>query len=71
MYEGYFSFHPMNPLILLLVILVLFLVCREIVCWYWKLNKIVANQERQTKLLESLLERLGGPEAGHQNDKQP
>ncbi|GAB6039075.1 hypothetical protein JCM15519_36340 [Fundidesulfovibrio butyratiphilus] len=71
MYGGYFGYSFMNPLILLLIILVIFLVCREIVCWYWKLNKIVANQERQNQLLESILARLGGPESQHQNDKQP
>lgn len=70
MYGGYFGYNFMNPLIFLLIILVVFLVCREIVCWYWKLNKIVANQERQNQLLESILERLGSPEATRQADKQ-
>jgi len=30
-----------NLLICLAVIITIFLVCREIVCWYWKLNRIV------------------------------
>jgi hypothetical protein len=31
-----------SPIITLAVILVIFLVCREIVCWYWKQNEQVA-----------------------------
>lgn len=33
------------------IIVVLFVIGREIVCWYWKLNKIV-------KLLESIEQKL-------------
>lgn len=29
-------------LAVLAIILVIFLICREIVCWYWKVNEIVA-----------------------------
>ena len=28
--------------IFLVIVLVVFLVCREIVCWYWKINKSIA-----------------------------
>lgn len=34
-----------NALIALIVLVALFLVCREIVCWYWKINRIVAALE--------------------------
>lgn len=37
--------------IALFVTLVVFLICREIVCWYWKINKSV-------QLLEQILEEL-------------
>jgi hypothetical protein len=40
-------------LIYVIVSIVAFLVCREIVCWYFKLTRIV-------DLLESIDQRLGG-----------
>ncbi len=43
-----------GSLIGLLIVLVVFLICREVVCWYWKLNKIVELLEEQNKLLTSL-----------------
>ncbi len=36
---------PFTIVMAVLVILFVFLVCREIVCWYWKLNRIVALLE--------------------------
>jgi hypothetical protein len=47
-YEEIFSFS-----MILLVIVAVFLLIREIVCWYWKLNKIV-------DLLESIDKSLKG-----------
>ncbi len=38
-------------LIGLAVIFVVFLICRELVCWYWKVN-------RQVELLEKIHEQL-------------
>jgi hypothetical protein len=35
------SFVPF--LVELLIILGLFLICREIVCWYWKINEAIAT----------------------------
>jgi hypothetical protein len=35
----------------ILIVLIVFLICRELVCWYWKLNKIVT-------LLESIESKL-------------
>ena len=34
-----------SVLIVLLVIVAFFFICREIVCWYWKVNKIVSLLE--------------------------
>ncbi|WP_300158346.1 hypothetical protein [Solidesulfovibrio sp.] len=45
-------------LITLLVLIVIFLVCREIVCWYWKINRAVELLERQNVLLERIEARL-------------
>jgi hypothetical protein len=36
-------------------VIVLFLACRELICWYYKINRIVALMEKQNLLLESLL----------------
>ncbi|MDD5034034.1 MAG: hypothetical protein PHE55_04685 [Methylococcaceae bacterium] len=40
-------------LIAVLAVIVVFLLIREIVCWYWKINRIVL-------LLESIEQKLGG-----------
>ncbi|EHJ48571.1 hypothetical protein DFW101_2567 [Solidesulfovibrio carbinoliphilus subsp. oakridgensis] len=50
-------------LVTLLILLALFLVCREIVCWYWKINKAVELLERQNVLLERIEARLSAPAA--------
>lgn len=42
-------------LIWLLAIIGVFFLCREIMCWYWKINKSIANQERIIELLETLV----------------
>ena len=34
------------------VVIIVFLICRELVCWYWKINRIV-------ELLEGLNRKLG------------
>lgn len=58
--------------ITLLIIAVIFLVCREIVCWYWKINKAVELLERQTVLLERIEARLSAtPAPGAMADKNP
>jgi TctA family transporter len=38
-------------------IIVLFLICRELICWYWKINRIVALMEEQNALLKELKEK--------------
>ena len=42
-----------EDIVVLLVALVVFLVARELVTWYWKINRIV-------QLLESIDRKLGG-----------
>ncbi|MEA4854784.1 MAG: hypothetical protein AAGU21_08155 [Solidesulfovibrio sp.] len=48
--------------VFLLILVVIFLVCREIVCWYWKINRAVELLERQNVLLERIEARIS---AGH------
>jgi len=45
-----------NLIGILVVCFIIFMICREIVCWYWKLNRIVS-------LLESINKKLGGEPA--------
>ncbi len=45
-------------LVTLLILAVIFLVCREIVCWYWKINRNIELLERQVVLLERIEAKL-------------
>lgn len=51
-----------SPFLLLLIYLIfiiaIFLICREIVCWYWKINQSIKNQERIIELLEKINKNL-------------
>lgn len=38
----------------LFILLLLFVVFREIICWYWKINKMVSNQEEIIRLLKKI-----------------
>ena len=50
-------------IVALLSVVVLFFVIRELLCWYWKLNRIV-------ELLESIDRRLSGAEIIEEKDSQ-
>ena len=41
------------------IIVIVFLVAREIVLWYWKINTIVKNQEKTNFLLKKYMESKG------------
>lgn len=36
-------------------VVVLFLILREVFCWYWKINEIVKNQKETNRLLGEML----------------
>lgn len=38
-----------------IVILLIFFVARELMCWYWKINDIIKNQEEQLDQMDMLL----------------
>ena len=44
----------MNIIIAIIILVIIFLVCREIVCWYWKINKTISNQEEIIRLLKKI-----------------
>lgn len=37
----------------LIITIAIFLICREIVCWYWKINKRISLLEENNQLLKS------------------
>jgi hypothetical protein len=41
--------------VIIIVTIIVFLICRELVCWYWKINKLVTLIEEQNKLLTLLV----------------
>jgi len=43
----------------ILIVLVVFLICREIVCWYWKINKRISLLENIDKNLILLVKAKG------------
>lgn len=40
------------------VLLLVFLVCRELVCWYWKINEITAALKKQEDNQQALIKSL-------------
>lgn len=48
-------------LVIILVCVLIFIVCRELVCWYWKINKTIANQEEIIRLLKRIADEKEAP----------
>ena len=44
-------------------LIVVFLICRELVCWYYKINKLSSQLNEQTQLLKLLLIHSGVSES--------
>jgi hypothetical protein len=60
------------PIIVSLVIfLVIFLILREVVLWYFKINKIIEGLSLQVSLLRKILVQLGGTVETKQNSTVP
>jgi hypothetical protein len=47
-----------NPIIIIVLGIVFILIVREIILWYWRINKIVFLQQKQIEILESILEKM-------------
>lgn len=43
-----------SVLMVLLICVIIFIVCRELICWYYKINKMVSNQEEIIRLLKKI-----------------
>lgn len=50
---------PMMIFVLIVVTIIIFLLCREVVCWYWKLNRIVIYLNKIIVRLDDILEKMG------------
>lgn len=58
-----------NPIVWIIVILIIILVSREILCWYWKINEILNEKEKQTRILEEILYTMN-PKATYFDEKE-
>ncbi|WP_300697498.1 hypothetical protein [uncultured Bacteroides sp.] len=45
----------------LLIGVLIFIVCRELLCWYWKINKMIANQDEIIRLLKKIADENNTP----------
>lgn len=50
-----------NLFVFLFVLFVVFIICRELMCWYWKINKMVSNQEEIIRLLRKIANESNTP----------
>jgi len=48
-------------LLILAVVLIIFLVCREFWCWYFKLTKIASQLEKLNQQFEQFLKQFEAP----------
>jgi hypothetical protein len=44
----------------LIILIALFLILREVNCWYWKINRRIDLMEEQNNLLKKVLQNYGG-----------
>jgi len=47
-------------IVTILLVMLLFFALRELMCWYWKINKILNEQTKTNILLSKILIQLGG-----------
>ena len=43
---------------ILAVIALVFILGRELLCWYWKINQHISNQAKQIELLENAIRQI-------------
>lgn len=49
-----------TAIIIIAALVVVFLIFREFVCWYWKINEMVKSQQNQIDILKKIYVQLGG-----------
>lgn len=50
-----------SVLMILLICAIIFIACRERLCWYYKINKMVSNQEEIIRLLKKIANESNTP----------
>ena len=50
-----------SVLMVLLICAIIFIVCREVLCWYYKINKMVSNKEEIIRLLKKIANESNTP----------
>jgi hypothetical protein len=48
-----------QPLMSVLFVILIFVILRELVMWYWKINTIVKNQEKTNLMIKKYMEAKG------------
>jgi hypothetical protein len=68
-FEQYMSMNFVEQLIIFFTaIILIFLLLREVVCWYYKINKRVSLQKRQIELLELIAKKIDNIEPRNKRD---
>jgi hypothetical protein len=49
---------PLAAILIIVFAVLLFLALREVVCWYYKINKLVDLQTQQNELLQQIRDKL-------------
>lgn len=52
------NFEGLFLIITIAIAIAIFILCRELICWYYKINKSISNQEEIIKLLKDINEKL-------------
>lgn len=58
-----------NLAVIIFISLIIFLICREIVCWYFKINEIVALLAAMKNLLRNIVSSNQGTGTGQSSPK--
>lgn len=48
----------MEVALIFIAISIAFIICRELLCWYWKINEHLENQKTMISLLKRINEKL-------------
>lgn len=48
-------------LMVLIICIIVFIICRELICWYYKINKMVSNQDEIIRLLKKIANESNSP----------
>lgn len=48
----------MGQLVILIIAIGIFFLCRELMCWYWKINDHLTNQTKMIDILQNIQYKL-------------